>query len=152
MKLHDIREFIKLVNQSSIEELEWQQGSTTIVIKKAPPVLAAAEVAPVEQAEEVQTGYQEAAATAEAATEQVQEAEVQPSIHTITSTAVGVFNAAAAVGQKVKAGEIIGRCSVDALQLSQDIVASADGEIVEIFAADGQLVDYGKALMAVKQS
>lgn len=34
MKLHELRELIKLVNQSSIEELEWEKGKERIVIKK----------------------------------------------------------------------------------------------------------------------
>ncbi len=149
MKLHDIRELVKLVNQSSIEELEWESGNTSIVIKKAAPVFVAAqEISPV-PAVEVETGYQEAAATAELI-EQEQEASVVT--HTITSPAVGIFTSSVAIGQRVKSGDVVGRCSVDALQLSQEIVSSCQGEIVEIFAADGQLVDYGRALMAVKQS
>lgn len=149
MKLHDIRELVKLVNQSSIEELEWEQGKTTVVIKKAAPVLVVSEEIPAVQAGEVESGYQEAAVTAEAA-EQVQQ--VQEVIQTISSSSVGIFTSSVTVGQNIHSGDVVGRCSVDALQLSQDIVSSVDGEIVEIFAADGQLVDYGKALMAVKEN
>ncbi|RNB88720.1 acetyl-CoA carboxylase biotin carboxyl carrier protein subunit [Brevibacillus nitrificans] len=148
MKLHDIRELIKLVNQSSIEELEWEKGSTSIVIKKAAPVVVAAEMEPVVQVAEVETGYQEAAVTAEAAE---QAPVVQETIHTITSTAVGIFSTSVAAGQKVQSGDVVGRCSVDALQLSQDIVSPFDGEVVELLAEDGQLIDYGKALLTVKQ-
>ncbi|QRG70142.1 acetyl-CoA carboxylase biotin carboxyl carrier protein [Brevibacillus choshinensis] len=149
MKLHDIRELVKLVNQSSIEELEWESGNTSIVIKKAAPVfIAAQEISPV-PAVEVEAGYQEAAATAELIG-QVQESSVVT--HTIASPAVGIFTSSVAIGQRVQSGDVVGRCSVDALQLSQDIVSSIQGEVVEIFAADGQLVDYSRALMAVKQS
>jgi len=153
MKLHDIRELVKLVQQTALEELEWEQGSTSIVIKKAPPVaLAAAEISVV-PAGEVETGYQEAAATVEV-TEPAQETQAPAAAkqQEISSPSVGIFMSAVAVGETVKAGEVVGRCTVDALQLSQDIVSSVDGEVVEIFAADGQLVDYGKALLAVKQS
>lgn len=149
MKLHDIRELVKLVNQSSIEELEWESGSTTIVIKKAVPVLAAAQEIPAVPAGEFETGFQEAAAAAEIIEE---EKETPIVTQTITSPAVGIFTSSVAIGQVVKSGDVVGRCSVDALQLSQDIVSSIHGEVVEIFAADGQLVDYGRALMAVKQS
>ncbi|MDR7317592.1 biotin/lipoyl-containing protein [Brevibacillus nitrificans] len=147
MKLHDIRELIKLVNQSSIEELEWEKGSTSIVIKKTAPAVVAAEMEPVAQVAEVETGYQEAAVTAEAAE---QAPVVQEMIHTITSTAVGIFSTSVTAGQKVQSGDVVGRCSVDALQLSQDIVSPFDGEVVELLAEDGQLIDYGKALLTVK--
>ncbi|EJL23740.1 hypothetical protein PMI05_04460, partial [Brevibacillus sp. BC25] len=61
MKLHELREFIKLVNQSSIEELEWEKGKTRIVIKKSAPIEVVTVNAPV-QVGEVEHGYQEAAA------------------------------------------------------------------------------------------
>ncbi|MDF2680423.1 MAG: hypothetical protein K0R47_1613 [Brevibacillus sp.] len=149
MKLHDIRELVKLVNQSSIEELEWEQGKTMVVIKKAAPVFVVSEEIPAVQAGEVESGYQEAAVTAED-TENLQEAQAVTQI--ISSISVGIFTTSVTVGQMIKSGDVVGRCSVDALQLSQDVVSTVDGEIVEIFAADGQLVDYGKALMAVKES
>lgn len=135
-------------NQSSIEELEWEKGSTSIVIKKTAPVVVASERDQVVQVAEVETGYQEATVTAEAAE---QAPAVQEMIHTITSTAVGIFSTSVAAGQKVQSGDVVGRCSVDALQLSQDIVSPFDGEVVELLAEDGQLIDYGKALLTVKQ-
>ncbi|KQL49527.1 acetyl-CoA carboxylase biotin carboxyl carrier protein subunit [Brevibacillus choshinensis] len=150
MKLHDIRELVKLVNQSSIEELEWEQGKTTVVIKKAAPILVVSDEIPAVQAGEVESGYQEAAVTAEVTTQAPPEA--QAVTQTISSSSVGIFTSSVTVGQTIQSGDVVGRCSVDALQLSQDIVSSVNGEIVEIFAADGQLVDYGKALMAVKES
>lgn len=152
MKLHEIRELVKLVQQTAIEELEWEQGATSIVIKKAAPVAVAAAELPAVQAEEVDNGYQQAAATAEAI-EPAQESQTPAAVtQIISSPTVGVFTASVAIRQKVKAGEAVGRCTVDALQLSQDVLSTVDGEVVDIFAADGQLVDYGKALLAVKQS
>ncbi|ELK42552.1 acetyl-CoA carboxylase, biotin carboxyl carrier protein [Brevibacillus agri] len=151
MKLHELREFIKLVNQSSIEELEWQKGKTRIVIKKSEPVAVAAAELPV-QASEVEQGYQEAAATAEAepvatvAEEKVPEEATQ----LVLSTSVGIFYAQVTVGQAIKAQEVVGRCTVDALQLSSDIVSPVAGIVTEVLVPDGQLVDYGRALLVVK--
>jgi acetyl-CoA carboxylase biotin carboxyl carrier protein len=150
MKLHEIREFIKLVNQSSIEELEWEMGGTSLVIKKAAPVLAISEQLPV-QANEIESGYQEAAASTDSAEKEVQ-APIEPAPQRVVSPTVGLFYAAVAIGQKVKSGELVGRCTVDTLQLSQDIYSPVDGEIVNILVTDGQLVDYGKELLVVKQS
>jgi len=149
MKLHDLREFIKLVNQSSIQELEWDNGKTSIVIKKGAPVTVISAELPV-PVQEVESGYQEAAATAETAeVKQEQNAPAQTT-QFVVSPGVGIFYADVTVGQSIKAGERVGRCTVDALQLSSDIVASVDGEVVEILVTDGQFVDFGKALLAVK--
>ncbi|MGG4494777.1 acetyl-CoA carboxylase biotin carboxyl carrier protein [Brevibacillus reuszeri] len=151
MKLHDLREFIKLVNQSSIEELEWKDGKTSIVIKKGAPVMIQSIEQP-QQAKEAESGYQEAAATAEALETSpivpvpipVQETQL------VVSGGVGLFHADVTIGQSVKAGERVGRCTVDALQLTSDILSPVDGEITEILVMDGQFVDFGKALLAIK--
>ncbi|GED56472.1 biotin/lipoyl-containing protein [Brevibacillus formosus] len=147
MKLHELREFIKLVNQSSIEELEWEKGKTRIVIKKSAPVDVVAVNTPI-QVGEVENGYQEAAATAESvdvAAEAPKEVTQQ-----VMSLGVGLFYADVTVGQTVQAGEKVGRCTADALQLSTDITTPVSGIITEILVVDGQFVDYGKALIVVK--
>ncbi|MGN7471223.1 acetyl-CoA carboxylase biotin carboxyl carrier protein [Brevibacillus sp. SAFN-007a] len=151
MKLHELREFIKLVNQSSIEELEWEKGKTRIVIKKGEPAVVAAAALPL-QPGEVEQGYREAAATAEAEPVPVVAEEKAPEEATqlVLSTSVGVFYAQVTVGQAIKAQEVVGRCTVDALQLSSDIVSPVAGVVTEILVPDGQLVDYGKALLLVK--
>ncbi len=147
MKLHELREFIKLVNQSSIEELEWEKGKTRIVIKKSAPVEVVAVNAPV-QVGEVEHGYQEAAATAESV-DVVAEAPKEVT-QQVMSLGVGLFYAEVTVGQTVQAGEKVGRCEADALQLSTDITTPVSGIITEILVVDGQFVDYGKALIVVK--
>ncbi|MDC0759643.1 biotin/lipoyl-binding protein [Brevibacillus sp. AG] len=147
MKLHELREFIKLVNQSSIEELEWEKGKTRIVIKKSAPVEVVAVHAPV-QVGEVEHGYQEAAATAESVDVV---AEVRKEVtQQVMSPGVGLFYAEVTVGQTVQVGEKVGRCTADALQLSSEITAPVSGIITEILVVDGQFVDYGKALLVVK--
>lgn len=147
MKLHELREFIKLVNQSSIEELEWEKGKTRIVIKKSAPVEVVAVNAPV-QVGEVEHGYQEAAATVESV-DVVAEAPKEVT-QQVMSLGVGLFYAEVTVGQTVQAGEKVGRCEADALQLSTDITTPVSGIITEILVVDGQFVDYGKALIVVK--
>lgn len=149
MKLHDIREIMKLVHQSSIEELEWELDGTTVVIKKAAPVTIVEETI-MEQVTEVETGYQEAAATAEDVEAEVQRVEENQAT-IISSTSIGLFYAAVTAGQRIKTGDIIGRCTIEPLQLTEEIFSTVDGEVAEILAEDGQLVDYGRSLMAVKQ-
>ncbi|NRS15277.1 acetyl-CoA carboxylase biotin carboxyl carrier protein subunit [Brevibacillus sp. HB1.2] len=147
MKLHELREFIKLVNQSSIEELEWEKGKTRIVIKKSAPVEVVAVHEPV-QVGEVEHGYQEAAATAESV--DVVAAVPKEVIQQVMSPGVGLFYAEVTIGQTVQVGEKVGRCTADALQLSAEITTPVSGIITEILVVDGQFVDYGKALLVVK--
>src|SRR5699024_393172 len=71
-------------------------------------------------------------------------------IHKIDSPMVGTFYASpspdadayVSVGDKVKADSIV--CIVEAMKLFNEIEADHEGEIVEVLAEDGQLVEYGQ--------
>jgi acetyl-CoA carboxylase biotin carboxyl carrier protein len=66
----------------------------------------------------------------------------------VTSPAVGVFRAEAAVGARVRAGDRI--ASVDLLGIGQDVVSPIDGTVVEIFPQAGEAVEYGEDVAAVE--
>ena len=90
----------------------------------------------------------EPAAQAPAAAPEPQGAEV-------TAPMVGVFYAAPApgdepfvrVGSKVKAGETL--CIIEAMKVLNEVTAEADGEVLEICVADGDLVEFGSCLMRI---
>lgn len=71
----------------------------------------------------------------------------------VTAPMVGVFYAAPApgdepfvhVGFKVKAGETL--CIIEAMKVLNEVTAEADGEVLEICVADGDLVEFGSCLM-----
>ena len=66
----------------------------------------------------------------------------------VTSPAVGVFRAEAAVGARVRAGDRI--ASVDLLGIGQDVIAPIDGTVVEVFPQAGEAVEYGEEVAAVE--
>ena len=73
----------------------------------------------------------------------------------MTAPMVGVFYAAPApgdepfvrVGSKVKAGETL--CIIEAMKVLNEVTAEADGEVLEICVADGDLVEFGSCLMRI---
>lgn len=73
----------------------------------------------------------------------------------VTAPMVGVFYAAPApgdepfvrVGSKVKAGETL--CIIEAMKVLNEVMAEADGEVLEICVADGDLVEFGSCLMRI---
>lgn len=73
----------------------------------------------------------------------------------LTAPMVGVFYAAPApgdepfvrVGSKVKAGETL--CIIEAMKVLNEVTAEADGEVLEICVADGDLVEFGSCLMRI---
>ena len=73
----------------------------------------------------------------------------------VTAPMVGVFYAAPApgdepfvhVGSKVKAGETL--CIIEAMKVLNEVTAEADGEVLEICVADGDLVEFDSCLMRI---
>ena len=73
----------------------------------------------------------------------------------VTAPMVGVFYAAPApgdepfvrVGSNVKAGETL--CIIEAMKVLNEVTAEADGEVLEICVADGDLVEFGSCLMRI---
>jgi acetyl-CoA carboxylase biotin carboxyl carrier protein len=168
LKVQEIRELIKLVNQSNIDEFEFEQEGTKIKMKKstvgsvaqAPviqhPVIEKPEVAVV------QPPQASVAAKAETTVQQpVQEVQQQKekedsNLHKITSPMVGTFYQSPSPGADayVKPGSRVTKdsivCIVEAMKLFNEIEAEVDGEIVEVLVKDGQLVEYGQPLFLVK--
>ena len=73
----------------------------------------------------------------------------------IKSPMVGIFYTAPSpdaepfvkVGIKVKKGDTL--CIIEAMKLMNDVVAEEDGEIVEICAENGALVEFGQILFKI---
>ncbi|GAA4709846.1 acetyl-CoA carboxylase biotin carboxyl carrier protein [Brevibacillus fulvus] len=160
-KIHEIREIIKLIDQSSIKEFELEIEGSKVTIKKsggvveekvqtivaqAPAAPVAAAPAPAAQAAPVQPAAQPAANT------QVPE----ENLHQILSPMVGTFYSApepgasafVQVGDKVTPNKVV--CIVEAMKLFNEIEAEVTGEIVKVLVQDGQLVEYGQPLFLVK--
>ncbi|MFE7422085.1 acetyl-CoA carboxylase biotin carboxyl carrier protein [Rhodococcus sp. NPDC057529] len=52
------------------------------------------------------------------------------------------------VGDKVEADEVV--CIVEVMKLMNSVPAGAQGEITAVFAADGDLVEFGQPLFAIR--
>lgn len=167
LKIQEIREIIKLIDHSSIDEFSYEaegtkvklkknsvNGSTEQVVSQAKPEAAVA-VAPV-QVETKQAPVAPTSNESVAHAEQNESAVNDDSLHKIKSPMVGTFYASSSpdaqafvqVGDKVNEDGIV--CIVEAMKLFNEIEAEVSGEIVEILVKDGQLVEYGQPLFLVK--
>lgn len=162
-KIQEIREIIKLVDASSIDEFVYEENGAKVKLKKkgnvtevvAPKaeVVVAAPAAPVVEAAPAPKAVEAPAAVAPVEKAPVQE---DADLHKITSPMVGTFYQApnpespayVKVGDKVGEETIV--CIVEAMKLFNEIEAEVKGEIVEILVKDGQLVEYGQPLFLVK--
>ena len=83
-------------------------------------------------------------------------AEPAEDLHVITSPIVGTFYRSASpeadpfaeIGQKVARGKIL--CIIESMKLMNEIESDVEGEIVEVYARNGQPVEYGEKLFAIR--
>jgi acetyl-CoA carboxylase biotin carboxyl carrier protein len=76
----------------------------------------------------------------------------------VKSPIVGTFYRAAEpgappfvdTGQQVKKGQVL--CIIEAMKLMNEINAECDGEVVKVYVENGQAVQYGERLFAIKPS
>lgn len=170
LKIQEIREIIKLIDQSSIEKFTFESEGTKIKLEKGnsaqhqPVQVEQRKEEPVQQAQpavrEAKKEQSEQAPSVQESKESSTGAsavENDPSLHKITSPMVGTFYKSSSpdadpyvqTGDSVKSDSIV--CIVEAMKLFNEIEAEVSGEIVEILVEDGQLVEYGQPLFLVKQ-
>jgi acetyl-CoA carboxylase biotin carboxyl carrier protein len=53
-------------------------------------------------------------------------------------------------GQPVKKGQVL--CIIEAMKLMNEINAECDGDVVKVYVENGQAVQYGERLFAIKPS
>ncbi|UOQ93701.1 acetyl-CoA carboxylase biotin carboxyl carrier protein [Halobacillus shinanisalinarum] len=161
LKVQEIRELIKLIDESHIDEFSYETNGTKVCMKKnggqvitempietkpaAPQKTQPIQEEPKQQEEVVEKKEQETA------TEQSSNYDQE-----ITSPMVGTFyqspspdqGAFVQVGDQVKQDSVV--CIVEAMKLFNEIEAEVSGEVVEILVKDGELVEYGQPMFRVK--
>lgn len=164
LKVQEIRELIKLVDQSNLDEFVYEADGSKLKMKKNGRELEVSKqaVKTITVPESAQAPAAIVAAKPEAKLEEVEPeqkqeaAQNQANLHKIVSPMVGTFyqssspeaEAYVKIGSKVSKDSIV--CIVEAMKLFNEIEAEINGEIVEILAKDGQLVEYGQPLFLVK--
>lgn len=164
LKVQEIRELIKLVDQSSIDEFSYEIDGSKIKMKKK-SAGQQVEFEPTKVVTEAQVAAQAPAQIAtptpvvqvvEQKTSTEESVQEDTNLHKITSPMVGTFyekpspdaDVYVKPGSKVSKDSIV--CIVEAMKLFNEIEAEVNGEIVEVLAKDGQLVEYGQPLFLVK--
>jgi acetyl-CoA carboxylase biotin carboxyl carrier protein len=168
LKVQEIRELIKLVDQSSIDEFVYENEGSKIKMKKNTGTTTVTAVQVPQTAAQAVPVVHPAAPAALTSTTAVQELKQEEEVsetakqadtsnlHKITSPMVGTFYASPTPEAEayVKAGSVVTKdsivCIVEAMKLFNEIEAEVNGEIVEVLAKNGQLVEYGQPLFLVK--
>jgi acetyl-CoA carboxylase biotin carboxyl carrier protein len=97
-------------------------------------------------------------AAEKAATEKAEEDAAEVGLHIITSPIVGTFYRSANpesepfvnVGDRIARGQVL--CIVEAMKLMNEIESDVEGVVTRIYPQNGQPIEYGEKLFAVKLS
>ncbi len=157
MDFDEINRILDMVREHELSEFELEREGFKIRIKKGTPGNAPGAFAvPMAQ----QASPQAAAAIPPAPLEAVPSPTPPPSdeidFAIVKSPIVGTFFRSAEpgaapfvdVGSTVKKGEVL--CIIEAMKLMNDIDSEYDGEIVKVYVENGQPVQYGERLFALK--
>jgi acetyl-CoA carboxylase biotin carboxyl carrier protein len=162
LKMHEIRELIRIIDESSIHEFELEKDGEKVTLKKAHPqvvtqqVQVAAPVAP--QVAPPVSAPTPVVLEAIGETAAPVEAAIDENLHKIVSPMVGTFYRAASPDAVpyVSEGDVINTksviCIVEAMKLMNELEAEVSGTVVKVLAENGQLVEYGQPLFLVKPS
>ncbi|MGG1675001.1 acetyl-CoA carboxylase biotin carboxyl carrier protein [Neobacillus sp. NRS-1170] len=176
-KIQEIREMIKLVDNSAIEVLEIEEGDSRISIfrnvgtsQTVPQQINSSKnqtsntvtdtTTEIPSKQEISKVQVQVAATSETLTEvhNLAKNEELKNLSKIVSPMVGTFYRAPAEDAPpfVKAGDKVDKptvvCILEAMKLFNEIEAEMEGEIVEVLVENGQLVEHGQPLFLVKQT
>jgi acetyl-CoA carboxylase biotin carboxyl carrier protein len=152
LSFKEIKELIDLVSERGLSGLEIERTGFRLRIEGGRPAAAngtgegSLAAQPSGGAPLPSAG---AAATGEAQPE-------VPGIHVITSPIVGTFyrspspeaDAFAEVGERVGKGKIL--CIIESMKLMNEIESDVEGEIVAVYARNGQPVEYGERLFGIR--
>ena len=153
MDLNTVRELVQVLEGSTLSVLEITEGTEKIRLEKgpcAPRLMEAPAPAPVFSAP-----APAAPAPAVPAAPASQPEAPAAAGKEVRSPMVGMFYAAptpgaapfVSVGDRVHKGDVL--CIIEAMKLLNEITAESDGEIVDICAHNGDVVEYGQTLFKI---
>ena len=160
-EMQQIEQLFQFMTEHNLEEFEYSRGDLHIRLRKpsAGLVLAGQRAAATPEIIVANPGsaapaIEEASASAPAAPE----ARVTEDLHLVKSPIVGTFYGSPSPGAEpfVKVGAFVETgqtlCIVEAMKLMNEIESDESGEIMRIFAENGQPVEYGQPLFGIRPS
>ncbi len=155
MNLKEIKDLVEFVVQQDLNEFEFEQSGFKIRIRRgaaaatSSSTLSTAPAPPTPTA----TGANSAATSMAKAAEGVVEGK---DVHIVKSPIVGTFYRSSSpdaepfvkIRDSVEKGTVL--CIIEAMKLMNEIESDVSGEIINIFVENGNPVEYGESLFAVR--
>jgi acetyl-CoA carboxylase biotin carboxyl carrier protein len=167
MNLGQMEQLLTFMKEHELEEFEYSQGDLHIRLKRAaghsnsssnlpPRILVPPEIvvaAPESTSEVPSSAVSSTAAPTREPTSETSRADDQ---HIVKSPIVGTYYGSPSPGAEpfvkpgdaVETGQVL--CIIEAMKLMNEIESDTAGEIMRIFVENGQPVEYGEPLFAIR--
>ena len=155
MNVEEIKELMTLFNDSNMTEFHLSNEEFEVQFSKREeyPQVVSNAVAPVAYAS---SPVVEAAPVAAPSTEAQEAPQVASDAKYITSPIVGVVYLQSSpdadpfvqVGKQITSNDTV--CIVEAMKIMNEIKSDFNGEVVEVLVENGQMVDFGQKLFAIR--
>jgi acetyl-CoA carboxylase biotin carboxyl carrier protein len=165
MNQKELKELIDFLIEKDISEFELERGDVKVRIKRggdssAPMIAHTVPVPiasmPIAQAQPTPATHGSSAHAQAAPSVPPAPPAAEEELHQVKSPIVGTFYESPAPGappfvkpgDQVAAGQVL--CIIEAMKLMNEIESDASGEIVKVLASNGQPVEYGQPLFAIR--
>ena len=154
MTVEEIRELINLASETGIAELEVQRGENRVRIRRASFASTQEFIMPSHSVSAM--AQPTAAPSGEPPKEKAGEKQPDPGLVLVKSPIVGTFYESPSpgsppfvrVGERVQPGKVL--CIIESMKLMNEIESETAGVVESKLVINGQPVEYGEALFAVR--
>ncbi len=152
MELEKLRELLKELEKTSLEEIEIETGDFKLKAKFVKTAPSAAVPPPT-----IPTSTSNSQTSKSEAEENQEEKEIPENYYIVESPMVGTFYRAPAPGaepfvkegDRVEKGQVL--CIIEALKVMNEIESEVSGIVRKILVENGQPVEYGQPLFYIEQ-
>ena len=156
MTLDEIKQILELMREHELAEFELERDGVTLRLRKNTGSQWAGGAMPPMNFVPAPVAAPHPPASAPPAATPVLEAAEDVEFAIVKSPIVGTFYRApepgakpfVEPGQMVKKGQVL--CIIEAMKLMNEITAECDGELVKAYVENGQAVQYGERLFALR--
>jgi len=158
-EIGQIEQLLRFMSEHNLEEFEYSRGDLRIRLRK-PSAQVVVAAAPRPSAEIIVPSAVSAPEAEAGRAEHAHAADVRggEDLQLINSPIVGTFYGSPSPGAEafVKVGSHVDKgqtlCIVEAMKLMNEIESEISGEVLRIFAENGQPVEYGQPLFGIRPS
>ncbi|HSF16747.1 MAG TPA: acetyl-CoA carboxylase biotin carboxyl carrier protein [Vicinamibacteria bacterium] len=151
LKFEDVKALVDLVSERNIAELELEEAGVKLKIRKAIYGSHAPATSVVIGSDEASTASESTKTSAEPASS------TRDGLAYVLSPMVGTFyrqpepgaDPFAREGDHISKGQVL--CIIEAMKLMNEIESEYHGELVQVLAENGQAVQFGDRLFAIRE-